>query len=142
MLPSGFLTCAIKVMVVIIWNLNSVKTSDDYETSGYVYGGKESGSGTLENAKSLLKNKLSNYDTRLRPRLNQSEPVNVFVHFIPNAIVSFDVTGQKLDVIGFFRVKWIDEVMTWNASEYGETKIIMLPIKNIWYPKLIVDKVS
>jgi hypothetical protein len=119
-----------------------VASSEDYETSGYVVGGKSGISGTLENVKTLFKNKLSDYDTRLRPRLNQSDSVIVMANFIPNAIVNFDVTGQKLDVIGFFRISWTDEIMTWNASRFGDTSAIMVPLKNIWYPKLIIDKVS
>lgn len=114
----------------------------DYDKGGFVVQDLTDEASDLEDVKALFKNIFDNYDTRIRPRLNQSQSVLVDAYFVPNAIVNFDTTGQKMDVIGFFRVSWTDDITKWNASAFGGTNFLMVPLTDVWYPKLIIDKVS
>lgn len=92
--------------------------------------------------KNLFYDILLGYDTRIRPIKNQSMSVNVSTKFVPMSILDFDTVGQKFSVLGYFRVWWKDELLTWNKDFYADTNTIKMPIKEIWTPSLIVSKVS
>lgn len=90
----------------------------------------------------LVDSKLFGYDTRVRPRLWQGNPVDVNTSFVPMAIVDLDINRQTMTVNGYFVVSWIDEKITWDKTGFSGTNIIRIPLKNIWYPQLILREVS
>lgn len=82
------------------------------------------------------------YDTRIRPRLDQSQVVEVNTSFVPQSLLEFDTSEQKFSVLGYFRIKWYDEVVTWTPADYSDTNTIKVPVTEIWTPSLIILKVS
>lgn len=86
----------------------------------------------------LMTDVLKNYDRRQRPVLNQSEPVVVYVTFMIIAIQDFDEVSEKFSVVGLFAMVWKDDLITWDAKDYGGTYSTMLELDDIWYPKLVL----
>ncbi|XP_053381860.1 neuronal acetylcholine receptor subunit beta-4-like [Mercenaria mercenaria] len=80
------------------------------------------------------------YDKRIRPRINQSQKIKVNTTFVPQSVLEFDTSEQKFSVLGYFRVEWKDEVITWTPKDYAETNYIKVPISEIWTPSLIILK--
>lgn len=89
----------------------------------------------------LLVKMLERYDLNIRPRFNQSETVEVSTKFALNSIISFDSTGQRIDVMGYFIISWHDELLQWTPEYYERTHNIRLPLEKIWYPKVVLSKV-
>ena len=89
----------------------------------------------------LIDTLLTGYDKRLRPRLWQGNTVNVRAVFVPMSIVEFDMTRQAMTVNGYFVIKWNDEKLRWQKESYSETNVIRIPLKNIWYPQMILREV-
>lgn len=83
---------------------------------------------------------LSGYDTRIRPRINQSESVIVASRFAPNNIIEFETTEQRFSILGTIQMSWIDEVLKWEPSSYYNTQSIKIPLTQIWKPSLILVK--
>lgn len=81
------------------------------------------------------------YDTRIRPRINQSHIVKVNTTFVPQSLLHFDTSEQKFSILGYFRVRWQDEVIIWTPSNYADTNYIKVPVSEIWRPGLIILKV-
>ncbi|XP_045180690.2 acetylcholine receptor subunit beta-type unc-29-like [Mercenaria mercenaria] len=94
----------------------------------------------LVGMKQLFNDTLTDYDTRIRPREDQSQIVQVNTTFVPQSILEFDTSEQKFSVLGYFRVHWNDEVITWNPKDYADTNTIKVPVTEIWKPSLIILK--
>ncbi|XP_045197633.2 neuronal acetylcholine receptor subunit alpha-3-like [Mercenaria mercenaria] len=90
--------------------------------------------------KNLFKDLLDDYDTRIRPIQDQSLPVNVSAQFVPMSLLEFDTVGQKFSILGYFRVWWKDELLTWKEEEYAHTNNVKIPTKEMWTPSLIILK--
>ncbi|XP_060589587.1 acetylcholine receptor subunit beta-type unc-29-like [Ruditapes philippinarum] len=90
--------------------------------------------------KDLFKNILYEYDTRIRPIWDQSTAINVSTKFVPMSILDFDIASQTFSILGYFRVWWRDELLTWNEEHYSQTNTVKIPIKEIWTPSLIILK--
>ena len=96
----------------------------------------------IQELKDLYNDTLTGYDTRIRPRLYQSETVLVNSSFVPNNIIEFDTTEQKFSILGRFKIAWIDEVLTWDPTSYSNIDSVKIPVKEIWKPSLILSKVT
>ncbi|XP_060579757.1 neuronal acetylcholine receptor subunit beta-4-like [Ruditapes philippinarum] len=94
----------------------------------------------LDGMKALFNATLSDYDTRIRPRIDQSHVVNVNTTFVPQSVLHFDTSEQKFSVLGYFKIEWKDEVITWNPDDFAGTNYIKVPISEIWTPSLIILK--
>ncbi|XP_053382751.1 acetylcholine receptor subunit beta-type unc-29-like isoform X2 [Mercenaria mercenaria] len=90
--------------------------------------------------KKLFNETLTGYDTRIRPRINQSHIIQMNTTFVPQSILEFDTSEQKFSVLGYFRIHWNDEVITWNPADYANTNTIKVPISEMWTPSLIILK--
>lgn len=101
---------------------------------------------TAENAptssaiKELYKTILNNYDTRIRPRENQTDGVEINTTFVLNNIVKLDVTSQILSVRGYFYLKWYDEFLQWNPCEHSGVTYLKFSLEEIWIPILVILK--
>ena len=79
---------------------------------------------------------LSEYDSRIRPRRNLSEYVDLYVRFSLISITDFDTAGQTISLMGYFQCLWVDELIAWNTTEYNGTQVIELPIEEVWVPDI------
>ncbi|XP_053383481.1 neuronal acetylcholine receptor subunit beta-4-like [Mercenaria mercenaria] len=94
----------------------------------------------LDGMKQLFNDLLNEYDTRIRPRVNQSQIIRINSTFVPQSLLEFDTSEQKFSILGYFKLHWYDEVITWKPSDYAETNYIKVPIYEIWTPSLIILK--
>ena len=99
-------------------------------------------SASITRYKELLHDLFDHYDTRIRPRLNQSSTVEVNSSFTVTSIVEFDITGQSISVMGHFILIWFDELLSWDPNEYEHTNYITVTLKDIWYPQIEFEKVG
>ncbi|WAR00212.1 ACH1-like protein [Mya arenaria] len=78
----------------------------------------------IQTMKQLYKNTLDGYDTRIRPINNQSAAVFINTKFTPQSLLEFDTSEQKFSMLGYFKINWVDEVVRWDPTTFGETKEI------------------
>ncbi|KAL4218058.1 Neuronal acetylcholine receptor subunit [Mactra antiquata] len=96
--------------------------------------------GDVDILKSLFSDTLTGYDTRIRPRIDQSDTVQLTTKFVPQSLLEFDTAEQKFSILGYFRITWDDEVITWDPASYANTDSIKVPVNQIWRPSLIILK--
>ncbi|KAK6190686.1 hypothetical protein SNE40_002494 [Patella caerulea] len=96
-------------------------------------------SGSLEDTKRLFKDRVELLNPRIRPLLNQSETITVSVLCHISAITDFDETLQKVSMTSWLDVKWRDELIAWNASEYGNVTKISPHPDDIWRPNVALS---
>ncbi|KAL5010129.1 hypothetical protein ScPMuIL_012434 [Solemya velum] len=77
---------------------------------------------------------LSDYDTTVRPILNQSQPIQVTVGFSLLSINYFDEVLQKFSTTGHMVVTWTDELLRWNRDDYGGIQKFTYPQDGVWRP--------
>ncbi|XP_045169275.2 neuronal acetylcholine receptor subunit beta-3-like isoform X1 [Mercenaria mercenaria] len=121
-------------------SLNETSSSNGILGSGFVLGETNGSHLSLDRLKELQKKLFDGYDTTIRPRLKQSETVEVNTAFTLTSIVDFDTTGQRVDIMGYFIVTWTDDVIQWNQEGYKGTSSMKLPLSSIWYPPLVIGK--
>ncbi|KAL4222021.1 hypothetical protein ACF0H5_018066 [Mactra antiquata] len=114
----------------------------DYDTQAYVPREYKADSMniSLRRYKDLVEDLLRGYDNRFRPRQLQIDPVEVLTRFNLETIINFDTTGQSLEVMGYFTVSWLDEILTWDPNDHSQCNNIRIPISDIWYPKFVISK--
>ncbi|XP_060074961.1 neuronal acetylcholine receptor subunit beta-3-like [Ylistrum balloti] len=91
---------------------------------------------SLENVKNIYKHIFDGYDQRIRPVLNQSDPLLVEMSFFLSSINEFDEKSQKLVIAGWFIIQWTDEVLNWNTSEFGNISQVHIDGNSIWLPSI------
>ena len=81
---------------------------------------------------------LNDYDTRVRPKYNQSQVTKVSVFFSLLNILDFKTATQTFDIVGYFYFVWEDEFLVWQPRHYSRTQWIKIPIRDIWTPQLLI----
>ena len=84
----------------------------------------------------LYREVLENYDTRVLPRKNASQPIDISAIFILQGVFELDTVSQKLSILGYYMLSWRDEILVWNASTHSGIDKIKLPISQVWVPPL------
>lgn len=75
------------------------------------------------------------YNRRIFPRLIQTENVTVTIKYYLIAITGFDEISGQMDTVGYMKVNWNTELLTWNSTDIPG---ITLPQDNFWLPSLVV----
>lgn len=75
-------------------------------------------------------------DTRIRPVLNKSDVLNVFVMPSLVSIQGLDEKAQVLRSTLVLLLDWSYETLQWSPSQYGNTSIIHFSPDDIWLPDL------
>ena len=91
--------------------------------------------------KKLYRDLLTGYDTRVRPVQNQSKPVHVNTKFVPIALIDFDDANQKLSMMAYMRIQWVDEQIIWKPRKYGGRAGLRASLHEIWTPNVVLHKV-
>jgi hypothetical protein len=72
----------------------------------------------------------------IRPSLNQSNPIDVYIGFTLYGITGIDEIEQKLTTTGWLDIQWTDEFLQWTPASYGGLKYIYVPQAMIWKPDI------
>ncbi|XP_019630827.1 PREDICTED: neuronal acetylcholine receptor subunit alpha-10-like isoform X1 [Branchiostoma belcheri] len=102
----------------------------------------------LENSTSLKKPDIlrlhedlfvkSGYHPYIRPIRDLKRPTNVTLDLAMANIINLDEKNQVLTAEVWLRMKWTDEFLTWNVSEYGGIETIATQAENIWRPDMFL----
>ncbi|XP_033762344.1 neuronal acetylcholine receptor subunit beta-3-like [Pecten maximus] len=91
---------------------------------------------TLQDVKDVYKHIFNGYDNRIRPVINQSDTIPVSMMFLLNSINEFDEKAQRLVISGWFSIRWIDESLAWNGSDFGNVSHVYVDGSSIWQPNI------
>lgn len=81
---------------------------------------------------------LTNKSRDIKPRINQSDSVNVDIFMSLSSIQDFDEISGTLTFTGCFTFMWNDEIKRWNPENYGGINVTKLPILKTWMPMLLL----
>lgn len=88
----------------------------------------------MENLNRYLYNKSRD----IKPRINQSDSLNIDVLISLGSIQDFDEISGTLAFTGCFTFMWNDEIKRWNPENYGGIYATKLPILKTWMPMLLL----
>jgi len=91
--------------------------------------------------KKMYQDLLTGYDTRVRPVQNQSKPVYVNTKFVPMALIDFDNANQKLSMMAYMRIHWVDEQIVWKPRNYAGRAGLRASLHEVWTPNVVLHKV-
>ena len=84
----------------------------------------------------LYKELLKNYDARVLPRKDASQPIDIAAIFYLQGVFELDTVSQRLSILGYYVLSWKDDILVWNVSLHGGIDKIKLPISQVWVPPL------
>ena len=79
----------------------------------------------------------STYNKKIFPRLDQTENVTVDIKMYLIAITDFDELGGQMSTVGYIKVKWTNDFLTWDTG-YSPIESILLPQSNFWLLPLLL----
>ena len=91
-------------------------------------------SATYSDYSRLYTNITTGYSTVIRPVINQSEPLTVYVKFELSQIIGVDELAQTVNLNVWINFTWQDEVRTWTPADYGNVDIVYPKPSDIWLP--------
>ena len=74
---------------------------------------------------------LSNYTNYIRPRINQSDLVDISVQPYIYAILKFDEAQGVFSWHGTFMIAWMDDFNKWNANANDDLFTLNLPARQV-----------
>ena len=111
---------------------------DKSDTSNSMFIGTYVNYPSYSDVKDLYAHMLGGYDTRVRPKLNQTGVTAVSVFFSLLNILEFKTATQTFDILGYFYFVWEDEFLVWKPSQFSRIRWIKIPMPEIWTPKLTI----
>ncbi|XP_052784330.1 neuronal acetylcholine receptor subunit alpha-7-like [Mya arenaria] len=91
----------------------------------------------LSDVKRLLKDKTLDYNKMFRPILNQSEAIYIYTGLDLVSIQEFNEVEEKISYTGLLYLVWMDEIFTWNASNYGDLEDFYIGVNEVWIPQMM-----
>jgi len=58
------------------------------------------------------------------------------------ALIDFDNANQKLSMLAYIRIRWIDEQMVWKPGQYAGRAALRVSPRELWTPSIVLHKVS
>ncbi|XP_060072879.1 neuronal acetylcholine receptor subunit beta-3-like [Ylistrum balloti] len=96
---------------------------------------------THDNVKALINNifTTNSYNKVVRPSVDQSNPIILYVNLNLVGITDIDEVQEKMTSTAFLELEWIDDYMKWDPADYNGTDIIYVPQKDIWKPDIALE---
>ncbi|XP_064647842.1 neuronal acetylcholine receptor subunit alpha-10-like isoform X2 [Lineus longissimus] len=91
-----------------------------------------------DNEYRLIHDLLRNYDKRIRPSRNATEPMNVTFGLALSQIIDVDEKNQIITTNCWLNQNWQDVKLKWNSTDYNGIKEIVLPYDVAWKPDTIL----
>lgn len=80
----------------------------------------------------------SNYNPYIRPVTNQARTVLVNMSVNIFALQDLDEVSGTLHLSALLKLKWYDEILTWNPAPYGGISSFTIPQPNAWNPDIVI----
>uniref|UniRef100_A0A8W8NF62 Neurotransmitter-gated ion-channel ligand-binding domain-containing protein n=1 Tax=Magallana gigas TaxID=29159 RepID=A0A8W8NF62_MAGGI len=94
---------------------------------------------TLDQETQLHANLTTEYDRKIRPYQNQTEPIQISMDFYMEKLSEFSEKENKISVVGSLSIEWKDFRLTWDPTDYdGDLNQTSLFVSDIWAPNLFL----
>uniref|UniRef100_A0A914ULY4 Uncharacterized protein n=1 Tax=Plectus sambesii TaxID=2011161 RepID=A0A914ULY4_9BILA len=90
----------------------------------------------LTDQQHLVNTIFETYDKTLRPIEDTDSVTNVTLNPALYSILKTDEAAECIVIVQSFRMIWKDIFLSWDPSEFGGMKQLMIPINRIWYPDI------
>lgn len=78
------------------------------------------------------------YNAFVRPVKNSSMPITVEISLILRTVYDLEEKRNTLHSSTEIEMTWMDDFLSWNATEMGGIQAILVPTKKIWTPNICV----
>ncbi|XP_037789102.1 LOW QUALITY PROTEIN: neuronal acetylcholine receptor subunit alpha-10-like [Penaeus monodon] len=95
-------------------------------------------SGADEAEYRLTRYLMSNYDKSVRPSFKAADALNITFGLALTQIIDVDERNQILTTNCWLNQMWLDYSLQWNASDFGNIRVIRLPAEKLWKPDIIL----
>lgn len=82
---------------------------------------------------------LNGYSPNVRPGRNYADHAqDLNISFYMKGLQSFDEISSQFSVLGYFKITWYDERLSWDPTKFGNIYWTRLKQKDIWVPHFIL----
>ncbi|XP_069125528.1 acetylcholine receptor subunit beta-like [Argopecten irradians] len=92
--------------------------------------------GSYDEMVSLHTDLLSNYNTNIRPILDQDDSVDVSFSYTMAYFHEFDAVTGKLAALTSIYLGWFDEKLSWDPANYGNIQTSYFSKTQVWTPSI------
>nr|AKV94623.1 nicotinic acetylcholine receptor alpha8 variant A [Periplaneta americana] len=89
-------------------------------------------------AKRLYDDLLSNYNRLIRPVINNTETLTVWLGLKLSQLIEVNLKNQVMTTNLWVQQKWIDYKLRWDPEEYGGVEMLYVPSEHIWLPDIVL----
>lgn len=82
---------------------------------------------TSNDSKKLFNDLFSSYSLKVRPVVDQQQPLRLDVSFYLSGVIEVNEVKEKMVTTGFLRLMWTDEHLKWTPADYNNTTDIFVP---------------
>lgn len=93
---------------------------------------------TINDSRTLLANKLADYDKTFRPVANQSESIGLYIGLELISIHEFNEVQEQLTIAAVMSLYWIDEYINWDPDDYGGIEELVIESDKVWTPNVVL----
>ncbi|XP_011865803.1 PREDICTED: acetylcholine receptor subunit beta-like 2 isoform X2 [Vollenhovia emeryi] len=88
--------------------------------------------------KRLYDDLLSNYNRLIRPVINNTETLTVWLGLKLSQLIEMNLKNQVMTTNVWVEQKWFDYKLQWDPQEYGGIDMLYVPSENIWLPDIVL----
>ena len=81
------------------------------------------------------------YNPDVKPVVNVSEPIKIFLRLNMMSIDNIDEKKQSFSARAYADLRWTDQFLTWEPEDYSRVSTINVPSDKIWLPDLALEDV-
>ncbi|XP_065170474.1 acetylcholine receptor subunit beta-like 2 isoform X2 [Atheta coriaria] len=89
-------------------------------------------------AKRLYDDLLSNYNRLIRPVINHTETLTVWLSLKLSQLIEMNLKNQIMTTNLWVVQKWNDYKLRWDPEEYGGVEMLYVPSEHIWLPDIVL----
>ncbi|KAK3796713.1 hypothetical protein RRG08_037478 [Elysia crispata] len=93
---------------------------------------------TQEDLYKLMNFLFTTYKPEVRPT-TAGEATYVYIGIYLLSIQNLDEKSQVLETSIIVDAEWVDDYLSWNASDYGGVTSFLYPQKKIWLPDIVIE---
>ncbi|XP_076762606.1 nicotinic acetylcholine receptor beta2 isoform X1 [Xylocopa sonorina] len=88
--------------------------------------------------KRLYDDLLSNYNRLIRPVINNTETLTVWLGLKLSQLIEMNLKNQVMTTNVWVEQKWFDYKLRWDPEDYGGVEMLYVPSENIWLPDIVL----
>lgn len=89
-------------------------------------------------AKRLYDDLISRYNKLVRPVMNVSDPMTVYIKLKLSQLIEVNLKNQIMTTNLWVEQYWHDYKLTWDPKEYGGVDMLHVPSDHIWRPDIVL----